>query len=147
MTATVAELFTEGHRLSPIVPASRSAVEANTGFVSMRDYHKAVFIVQTGAIGQNGVVTACIYQATDEFGTGSKVISGKTITALGDTDDNSTCVIELDTSELDVSGGFDCILGSISCGGAVACLTAGLLIRYQPRFKPPGVTNLAEVIT
>jgi len=142
----VAELFTESHRLSAIVPASRSGVEVNTGWVSMRDYHKAVFIVGTGAIAAAGIVDAQILQATDLFGTGVKVITGKQITPLGGGDDDSMCVIELDASELDVDNGFDCILGSISCGGAAACLTAGLLIRYIPRYAPVGVVNLAEVV-
>ena len=147
MASPVTEYFTEGHRLSPIRPASRNHVEANTGWQSMRDYHKAAFIVDVGAIGAAGTVDAQIKQATDTLGTGVKAITGKAITALGDTDDNSTCVIELDASELDVDNGFDCILGSISHGGHVAILSSGLLIRYQPRFKPVGTDNLAEVVT
>lgn len=146
MASPVTEYFTEGHRLSPIYPASRSAVEANTGWASMRDYHKAVFIVSAGQIGAQGALDASILQATDTLGAGAKAITGKAITPLDTNDDNSMSVIELDSSELDVANGFDCILGSVSHGGVVAILSSALLIRYQPRFKPVGTDNIDEVV-
>ena len=146
MSSPVTEYFTEGHRLSPIYPASRNHVEANTGFVSMRDYHKAVFIISAGQIAALGTLDAEILQATDTLGTGVKAITGKAIAPLDTNDDNSMSVIELDSSELDVTNGFDCILGSISHGGHVAILSSALLIRHQPRFKPVGTDNIDEVV-
>jgi hypothetical protein len=147
MTATITALFTEDNRLDDIIPASRTSVEANTGWLSMRDYHQAAFIIQAGAIAAAGIVSAEILQATDEFGAGSKAISGKAIAALDGTEDNAICVIELNASELDVTNRYDYILGSISHGGAAACVTSGLMIRLQPRFKPVDDSNLAEVVT
>jgi hypothetical protein len=146
MSDMVAELFTEGHRLSPIYPASRTSVEANTGWVSMRDYHKAVFVVMMGQAAAATTFDAQILQATDVLGAGVKAITGKQITPFDTNDDNSMAVIELDCSELDVTNGFDCILGSISCGGAAAILCDALLMRYQPRFKPVGIDNIDEVV-
>lgn len=146
MTATITALFSEDNRLDDIIPASRTSVEANTGWLSMRDYHQAAFIVQAGAIAAAGVVDAQIYQATDDVGTGAKAITGKAITALDDGDDNAIAVIELNASELDVANRFDYILGSISHGGAAACVTSGVMIRLQPRFKPVDDSNLAEVV-
>jgi hypothetical protein len=146
MSATVTQLFTEGHRFSAIYPASRNDAEANTGWVSMRDYHKAVFIIKMGAAAAGAALTGQILQASDEFGTGVKAITGKQITALDGGDDNSMSVIELDASELDIANGFEHIMGSISAGGTVAILCDGLLLRYQPRFSPVGTTNLDEVV-
>jgi len=140
------ELFTEVNRLTQIVPASRNAVEITSAYVSMRDYHKATAIVQAGAIGVNGVVDAYLVQATDTTGAGAKLITGKAITALDDTDDNNMAVIELDTAELDIANGFDCIALTVSHGGAVAILSSALLVRHTPRFAPVGTDNLAEVV-
>jgi hypothetical protein len=140
------ELFAEGHRQDWIRPSSRTSVEANTGWLSMRDYHKAVFLISVGTIAANGTFDAQILQATDENGAGVKAITGKQITALGDTDDNADITIELDASELDVDNKFDCILGSVSCGGAAAILCTAVMLRYQPRFKPVDYTNLTEVV-
>ena len=143
------EAFTEGNRLSAIHPASRTSAEAFAGWVSMRDYYKAVAIIDVGAIATNGTFDAKLIQAT--YGdavtaTGVKDITGKAITALGDTDDNSIIVIELDSSELDVDNDYDYINLQINCGGAAAILCQATLIRYDPRFAPVGTDNLAEVV-
>lgn len=146
MSATVTQLFTEANRLDQIVPASRTQAEILTSYVSMRDYHKAVAILQVGSIAANGVVNFKLVQATDTNGAGAKDISGKAITALGDTDDNKICAIELDTSELDVANAYDCVAAQINTGGNAAVLCSALLIRYQPRFAEVDASNLEEVV-
>lgn len=143
--ANISELFTEGHRFSGIYPASRAGIQVNSDWVSMRDYHKAVALIIVGAIAANGIVDAWLEQATDTVGAGMKAIVGKAITPLVDADDNSIAVIELDASELDVNGGFDCIRLCMSHTNA-ACLTCGGIIRYAPRYAPVGIDNLAEVV-
>jgi hypothetical protein len=146
MTQTVAEFFYEGDRLDFIPPVSRLSAVAYTGWVSMRDFHKAVAIYNGGLLAANAVVDMQILQATDGLGAGSKIIADKHIATLGNADDNVACVIELDASELDVDNAFDWINLELSCGGAAACLTSAVLIRYQPRFKPVDSTNLAEIV-
>ena len=146
MSATVAALFTEGHRLDFIWPASRSAAEATTGYLSMRDFHKLTVIVMAGAIGALGTVDCKVVQAQDDAGTGVKDISGKAITPLDEGDDNSAAVIEVDTSEMDATNNFDYINVILSTGGNVACLTNVLVVRHQPRFSPVDDTNLDEVV-
>ncbi len=150
MASPVTEYFTEGHRLSAIVPASRTNAEVFSGWVSMRDYHKAVAIVNVGAIAANGLLDAKLIQATygDAAGAvGVKDITGKAITTLTDADDNVIAVIELDSSELDVNNEYDYINLQVNTGGNAAVLCSALLIRYQPRFKEVGTDNLQEVIT
>ena len=147
MSSPVTEYFTEGHRLSQIVPASRTQAEILTAYVSMRDYGKAVALVQVGAIATNGIVNAKLIQATDTLGAGAKAITGKAITALTDVDDNKMVAIELDVSEMDVNNSFDCVALQVNTGGNAACLTSALLIRYQPHLKPVGTDNLDDVVT
>lgn len=143
----VSELFTEVNRIDVIVPASRQAVMVSTGYVSMRDYHKAFALILTGAIAALAVVDAKLVQATDTAGLGAKDVAGKAVTTLDGGDDNSSLGIELDASELDVNNGYDCIALQISCGGgAAAVLCAGALFRTIPRFKPVDASNLAEVV-
>ncbi len=147
MGSPVTELFTEGHRLDAIHPASRTSDVATFGWKSMRDYHKAVVVIDVGAIGAKGTVDFKLTQATDENGAGAKDITGKAMTALGESDDNNLVAVELDASELDVTNGYDYINGELSLGGAVAILCQALLIRYQSRFKGVDDSNLQEVVS
>ncbi len=144
MAHAVTELFGEGHRLDVIVPASRTSAEATTGWLHMEEYHKAAVLLLCGALAANATVDLKVWQATDDAGTSAKLITGKSITALDASDDNAICLIELDSSELDVSNNFDYINVQLLCGGAAACLTAVVCIRYQPRFKPVDHSNLTE---
>lgn len=146
MTTTVAEYFTEGHRLDQIVPQSRTDDMGTVGWKSMRDYHKAVVIILCGALAAGAAVDCKITQAKDDAGTGAKDISGKAVTTLDGDDDNTISAIELDASELDVTNQFDYINVELSCGGNVACLTAALLVRYQPRFKEVDDTNITYLM-
>ncbi len=147
MSAPVTQYFTEGHRLSWLNPASRQNGEYFTGWVSMRDYHKATALLNVGAIAANGVVDALLIQATDTNGTGVKTIGGKSITSLTDVDDNKVVAVELDSSELDVDNGYDCINFQVNIGGHAAVLCQAYLIRHQPRFSTVGTDNLDEVVT
>ena len=147
MASPVTELFSEGHRLDWINPASRTSDMATFGWKSMRDYHKAVALVQVGAAAANATIDFKLTQATDDAGTSAKDITGKAITVLGGGDDNVMVVVELDASELDVSNNFDYINGELSVGGAAAVLCSAILIRYQPRFKGVDDSNLEEVVS
>lgn len=147
MSTSVTQLFTEGHRLDFIQPASRTSAEATTGWLSMRDYHKFAVILMLGAAAANATVDMKLSQATDDAGAGAKDITGKAITTLGGSDDNSEVVIELDSSELDVSNSYDYVNVDLLIGGAAACLTAAVAIRYQPRFSAVDDSNLAEVVS
>lgn len=146
MAHAVNELFTEGHRIDAIVPASRTSAEVTTGWKSMRDFHKAFVLLLGGALAANATVDVKIWQAKDDAGGSAKLVTGKSITPLDSGDDNALCGIELDTSELDVTGEFDWINVQILVGGAAACLLAAALIRYQPRFKAVDYTNFTEIV-
>lgn len=140
------ELFTEGHRCTPIYPQTGNDSEFTTGWQSMRDYHRAVVILLLGASAAGAAVDLKITQATNDAGAGAKNVTGKVITTLDGGDDNSMVAIELDTSELDVDGKYDHINVQLNCGGTVNAVVAALLIRFQPRFKPVGDENFDEVV-
>ena len=68
------------------------------------------------------------------------------ITQLTNADDDKIVAIELDASELDVDGGFDCIgVRTIVAADVIPC--SAILIRHTPRFKPVGTTSFDEVVT
>jgi hypothetical protein len=146
MGSLATQIFTEGHRIDTIHPASRSDAEATTGWKSMRDFHKAVVIVDVGAIAAGGAVNCKITQATDENGAGAKDVTGKAITVLDGSDDNKVVVIELDASELDANNDYDYINVQLNTGGTVAVLCQATLIRYLPRYAPVDDSNLEEVV-
>lgn len=141
------ERFTEGHRLTVLHPVSRTADTFDSDWVSMRDYHRAVAILDVGAIGAATTVDLSIRQAKDTSGGSAKAITGKAITQLDASDDNKIVAIELQTEELDVDAGFDCISARLVVAGGNAALSQVTLLRIQPRFAPVGTDEFDEVIT
>ena len=140
------ERWVEGHRVTIVDPASRNNATVNSDWVSMRDYHRAVALVQVGALAAGATVNASILQAKDTDGTSSKAITGKAITELTDVDDSKVVAIELRSEELDVDGRFDAIRLQIVTAGGAAALTSGLLIRHQGRFQSVGTSEFDEVV-
>ena len=140
------ERWTEANRPTIIDPASRNNATVNSDWVALRDYHRAVGLVQVGALAAGATVNASILQAKDTDGTSSKAITGKAITALTDVDDSKIVAIEVRTEELDVDAGFDCIRLQIVTAGGAAALTSGLLIRFNSRFSPVGAAAFDEVV-
>jgi hypothetical protein len=146
------ELFTEQNKVDIILhPAAHAAVTADSTYYSMRDYHKATLLIQVGDMPAGATFDAQIRQATDTSGGSVKGIpttatADKVITQLTDADDNKIVAIELDASELDVDGGFDCI-GVRTTAAVDTPLVSAILIRHVPRFKAVGTTSFDEVVT
>lgn len=129
---------------NPLAELHPAAVVAAsyTSYVSLANYHRAVVVMHMGAMA--GTQDLALYQATDTSGTGAKAITSKSITQLTATDDNSRVAIELQTEELDVDGGFDCIAALQTPGGTNTLeLTIYGII---PRFPPAPTTNWDEVV-
>jgi len=118
-----------------------------SGYVSMRDYHRAWLVINVGAMAGGATLDAGILQATDVLGTGAKVIANKFITQLtqvGGDGDDLVC-IELQTEELDVSLNFDAIQFYLTAAGAAVEVSA-ILYGCQSRFEAVPVTNWTEII-
>jgi len=133
-TAQVSEL------IYPLVtqhPDDRGPATHNSDWVSLRDYHRAWLFLDMGDMGVLSTVTAGLQQATDTTGTGVKAITGKTITQLTQAsgDAGSLVCIELQTEELDVDGGFDCVRFYVTTVVNTVIYSAtlfGLISRYKP---------------
>jgi len=127
---------------------SVAAGEVNSGYVALRDYNRAVVLIDVGDMGSSATFDVDIEQATDTSGTSAKAITGKSITQLtqagGDSDD--ILAVEIMTDELDVDNGFDCINAEVTVGtAAVECSV--WIIGFDPRFAPVSTTAWTEVVT
>ena len=102
------EQFTEIHQplnygIYQILPVGQTT----SPYVALNTFHRAFFWGFIGNMGPGSDVDFRVMQATDVAGTGAKVVAGK------GTAESVTPVahfaIELQTEELDVDGGFDCV--------------------------------------
>lgn len=140
--------FTEMHQLLAHIPADSETTEINSGFVSLAAFHRAVILISVGDIQASGTFDVTIDQATDTGGSSSKALSGKSITQLtqagGDGDD--AVAIEIQTAELDVTNGFDCINVRVSPATAASEFSV-MIFGCIPRFPPVTTTAWAEIVT
>jgi len=139
------ERFSEGaRRLDSISPVSSSTV-VNGAWVSVAGFEKIVALIEVGVIAATGTVDAAIQQATSAAGADPKAIgSGKAITQLADTADNTSYAIEVRADELDVDNDFTFVRLSITPATAAA-LISGTLLGVEAHFKPT-THNFDEVI-
>jgi hypothetical protein len=143
------ERFTECHNPLDSDFSDSFAIGTHTSsYVSLANYHRAVFYLNVGDIAAGGGIDARVLQATTTAGASAKAVSAKSITRLtqagGDSD--SIVAIELQTEELDVSNGFDCVALEITVISAAAEL-AYTIFGIVPRYAPVATTNWAEVVT
>lgn len=142
--AEYTERFSEGHAITGIIPQTLNNSAANSGWLSMRDFHRAAIIVQAGAIAGGGGVTMVVQQAKDTSGSGAKTL--KSATALTGTDDNGIVVIEVRSEELDVDNRYDCIRLLLTETGTQNAVLSALVLRYVTRFAPVDVSALHQVV-
>jgi hypothetical protein len=143
------ERFTEVHYPLDADYADSFAIGTHTSsYVSLQNYHRAVFVINVGDISAGGALDARVLQATDTSGTSAKAVSGKAITQLtqagGDGDD--IIAIELQTEELDVTNSFDCVALELTVTSG-ATEFSYIIYGIVPRFPPTGTTNWQEVVT
>lgn len=135
--------FSEVNILLDILDINQYNGGVSGNWVSMQNYHRGVVMITTGNLA--GTLDVALWQATNAAGAGAKIVTGKAITQLTATDDRSQCLIEFQTEELDVDGGFDFVRFQTTSSAAndVCCLLFGIVPRY-----PPGSTaNWDEVVT
>jgi len=150
MTQAYTQRFTEVHELLDsawLVPANKAIAAYTTGYVSMANHQRAVYILLTGVMAQGATLDLALWQATDTAGTGAKLIAGKNITQLTQAagDLNDACIIEVRTEELDVDGGFDCIAGILTIAGGAVFSTV-LPLFGASNYVPVPVANWTEVV-
>ncbi len=133
------------YKLSPI--SVSNGVEVFTTYVSLANFHRACIVLSTGVMAKSSTIDAQVHQATNTSGGSAKHITGKAITQLTEagSDSNKQVIIEIDTSELDVAGGFDCISLGYTVGTA-ASIMAIQIFGLTPRFKSVSTANWDEVV-
>ena len=150
MTQAYTQRFTEVHELLDsawLTPANKAIATYTTGYVSMANHQRAIYILLTGVMAAAATLDLALWQATDTSGTSAKLIAGKNITQLtqaaGDAGD--ACIIEVRTEELDVDGGFDCIAGILTVAGNTVFCTV-LPLFGASNYVPVPVANWTEVV-
>lgn len=141
------ERFSEVNELLAHIPADSETTAVTSGWVLMETNHRAVVIISIGDMVATATLDAALTQASDALGTGAKAIAGKSITQLTQAggDGNQVVMIELRAEELDVSGGFEYILLTIT--PAVAAVEfAAFILGTVVRYMPVSTTNVAEIV-
>ena len=125
---------------------SHGAGTVNSACVSVATYHRVWLVLDVGDMVQDATLDAGLQQATTTACAGVKAIAGKTITQLTQAggDGNDLVCIELQTEELDVDGGFDCVRFYVTVAGAAVEYSAILYV-CEPRFAPTPTANWTEV--
>ena len=120
-----------------------AAAIAYTSYVSLANYHRAFILIDAGVFGGTGHLDIQVYQALNTSGGSPKVITGKALTQtlVG----GAYYGIEIQTEELDVDGGFDCIAVGYTVTHA-NCLFGITIFGLEPRYMPTPTTNWQEVI-
>jgi len=152
--------FCENNNISSAFVPVDLQTGANDGdWVSLKNYHHVaiVFFKALGTAGDDPTLT--VEQATTNTGTGAKALNfrniyvkqGALLTAVGiftrvdqaaantytdlvSAEAQAIWVVELDSDELDVDGGFDHIRGRVADVGGNAQLGAMLYILSEARF-------------
>jgi len=127
---------------------SQAAGTHYSQYANLKDYHRAWFVIDVGNMVAGATLAAGIQQATNTSGGSVKAITDKTITQLTQAggDAESLVCIELQTEELDVDGGFDCVRFYVTVANANVEYSA-ILYGVEPRFAPVPTTNWQEIVT
>ena len=107
------------------------------GYLSMKNYARALFYVELGTWDSGDDLDECrIQQATDSSGTSVKDLTTDASGGNYDTDnpidaDGDFVIIEIRAEDMDVDNGFDFIRGYVAEGGNTGVDNVmGVLIRY-----------------
>ena len=171
----MALLLEQAQIVVAVRPVDLSTAANNGDWISVKNY-KHVAILFHSAIGTAGQdPTLTINQGTAVAGTGTKALSigstkafkkqaatdltatevwtsasadlsTNTWTNATSAEQETLVVVEFDTDELDVDGGFDCIQAAIAKVGANAQLGACYYILTEPRFPAAPVNMLSAIV-
>lgn len=125
---------------------SLAAGTHSTAYVSLKNYHRAVAVIDVGDMVASSTADFSIVQASDTSGTGVKAITGKAATQLTQAggDGNEIVCIELRTEELDVNGGFECVAIKAVIGTDAVEYSA-ILYGCISAYMPVPTTNWSEI--
>ncbi len=102
-------------------------------WVSMKNYHAALVIIQSATIAAGGAVTVQLRQATSAAGAGAKNITGYT-SSFSDTDDNKVKTIDVKSENLDTNNGFTYLGVLLTETGSQNAAMSATFVRGNPRY-------------
>lgn len=126
-------------------PDVLTAAAHTSDYVDASEFESLMCVVLAGTLGTSATVDAKLVQATDSSGTGSKDISGKSITQLVKaTDDDKQAIINVRQEELDLDNGFTHVAVTVTVGTASSDGGA-VILGLNPRYAPASDNDLASV--
>jgi len=142
------ERFSEGAAvLAGLHSANRAAGNHNTAWVDMENYHRAVVLIDVGAMTQGATFDLILQEATDATGAGAQAIAGKAVTQLTQAggDGNDWLMVELRSEEMDENNAYKFIRAQLTIANAnVQCSV--WVLGIVGRYPPVPLTNVTEVI-
>ncbi|MBA2628004.1 MAG: hypothetical protein H0U85_08325 [Gemmatimonadales bacterium] len=162
-------LFVEQHQIVPIIMPVNLATGANDGdYVSLKGWTRVTFVILAAIGAAAEDIIATVRQATSVAGANAKdlvaitradVKQGADLTTVGaytkvaqalaatytsDTggETQNLHVLEVESQDLDVNGGFDCVTLNIADTGATAKLGCVIAILSEPR----GSANVSAIV-
>lgn len=133
--------------LGVIDPDAYAANTYTTGWIDMSLWESVQAIVFAGTLGSSATLDAKLEQATSSGGAGAKDVTGKAITQLtqAGTDSDKQAVINCQSEDLDVEGGFRYVRLSLTVGTATSD-AGGVVLGADPRYAPTDATTVDEVV-
>lgn len=121
-----------------------------SAWVSMESYHRGWLLINVGNVGTDYTLDIYLQEATTVGGLGGKTITGKAITQLDGTDDDSLICIELQTEEMDVANSFDFVSVVVdirfNAVNGTGVYLGWTFFGCQPRYAAVPTTNWTEVV-
>lgn len=139
------ERFSEVHDLLACINPASYQSEQNTGYVSLKNYHRLAIVCHAGVLGQDVDFDIEAAQDTSGTGAGSFDSGSKNFTWTATTDDNARTIIEIRPEELDIDGNDCCINVEATPAGASAIFCVQVW-GIEPRFAPVPTTLLDAVV-
>lgn len=130
--------------VAAIDPDANGAATYTTDAVDATNFQQFLTLVSVGEIASSGTVDFKLRQATSSTGAGIKDITDRAIAQLTTGDNDKQALINLKATELDVSGGFKWIIGSMTVATAAAD-SAAYIFGLEPNRGPANDHDLSSV--
>ena len=130
--------------LATIDPVLQGIGTVSTGWISVANMLQILALVDVGVFGASATVDANIVQATDNIGTGSKAITGKSIVQmLAAGGNNKQVLINLRPTDLDTTNNFNFVRLNVVVAAAATQVSAAVVA--VPRYEDASLLNQAGV--
>ncbi len=131
--------------LGKIDPDNYAAAEYNTGWVLMENYHRAVLMVHTGDMAVGATLDIHLEEGIDAVGSTRNNVKVATQLSQANGDENDTAIVEFQTEEFNVDGGYEYLNAEVTVGGGAVDFVAELW-GIEPRYPPVPLTFITEVL-